>query len=88
MLPTSVLADALRLFLSLLRDALDVLHLRYGGMPYHEIAVKLGVGTAAVEMRHKRVLENIPELKELFPAKARKRAARRRREGKVCAPTE
>ncbi len=78
LLPASVLADALRLFLSLPRDALDVIHLRYGGMPYREIAARLGVGTAAVEMRHKRVLESIPALKELFPGKARKRAARRR----------
>jgi DNA-directed RNA polymerase specialized sigma24 family protein len=81
LLPTSVLADALRLFLALPRDALDVLHLRYGGMPYREIAAKLGVGTAAVEVRHKRMIENIPALRELFPGKARKRQARRRERG-------
>ena len=80
LLPASVLADALRLFLALPRDALDVLHLRYGGMPYREIAAKLGVGAAAVEVRHKRMIENIPALRELFPAKTRKREARQRRE--------
>ena len=79
LLPASVLADSLRLFLALPRDALDVIHLRYGGMPYREIAAKLGVGTGAVEMRHKRVLEKVPALKELFTKKAWRRAAWRRR---------
>jgi hypothetical protein len=78
LLPASVLADALRLFLALPRDALDVIHLRYGGMPYREIAAKLGVGTGAVEMRHKRVLEKVTALKELFTKKAWRRAAWRR----------
>jgi hypothetical protein len=79
LMPASVLADALRLFLSLPRDALDIIHLRFGGMPYREIAEKLGVGVAAVEVKHKRLLEKVTALKELFPAKTRKRAARIRR---------
>lgn len=64
------------------RDAMTVIHLRYGGMAYREIARRMGVEAAAVEMHHKRVLERIPDLKELFPAKTRKRAARRRLGGK------
>jgi DNA-directed RNA polymerase specialized sigma24 family protein len=76
LVPASVLADALRLFLSLPRDALDVIHLRFGGMPYREIAEKLGVGVAAVEVRHKRALEKVPALKALFPKKIGKQAAR------------
>lgn len=79
LMPASVLADALRLFLALPRDALDVLHMRYGGLPYREIAEKLGVGTAAVEVRHKRALAKIPALRALFPEKAGKQAARNRR---------
>jgi hypothetical protein len=59
-----------------LRDALDVLHLRLGGLPYREIAEKLGVGVAAVEVRHKRALEKVPALKALFPKKIGKQAAR------------
>jgi hypothetical protein len=78
LLPASVLADALRLFLALPRDALDVIHLRYGGLPYREIAEKLGVGVAAVEIRHKRVIKSIPVLKALFPGKIGKQAGRRR----------
>jgi len=79
LMPASVLADALRLFLALPRDALDVLHLRYGGMPYREIAARLGVGAAAVEVRHKRMIQAIPELKALFPEKVGKQATRNRR---------
>jgi DNA-directed RNA polymerase specialized sigma24 family protein len=80
LMPASVLADALRLFLSLPRDALDVLHMRYGGLPYREIAEKLGVGTAAaVEVRHKRALAKIPALRALFPEKIGKQAVRIRR---------
>jgi hypothetical protein len=58
-------------------------------MPYREIAAKLGVGTGAVEMRHKRVLEKVPALKELFTKKAWRRAAwkmrKREREKKLKA---
>jgi DNA-directed RNA polymerase specialized sigma24 family protein len=70
------------LFLALPSDALDVIHLRYGGMPYREIAAKLGVGTAAAEVKHKRVMEKVPALKELFTKKAWRRAAWRRKRGK------
>jgi hypothetical protein len=48
-------------------------------MPYREIAAKLGVGTGAAEMKHKRVLEKVPALKELFTKKAWRRAAWKRR---------
>jgi len=79
LMPTSVLADALRLFLAMPRDALDVLHLRYGGLPYQEIAKKLGVTAAAVEVRQKRIIQSIPALRALFPGKIGKQASRRRR---------
>lgn len=78
-LPVSLLADTLRLFLALPRDALDVLHMRYGGLPYKDIGEKLGVTSAAVEVRHKRLLAEIPALKELYPRKAKKADARRQR---------
>jgi len=80
-LPVGVLADSLRLFLNLPGDALDVLRLRYSGQSYKEIASRLGVTTAAAEIRHKRLMSEIPSLRALYPAKARKASARRRRRG-------
>ena len=80
-LPAAILADALRLFLSLPRDALDVIHMRYGGLPYAEIGEKLGITPAAVEIRQKRLMQQIPALQALFPQKAKRAAAKRRRRG-------
>jgi DNA-directed RNA polymerase specialized sigma24 family protein len=83
LMPVSVLADAVHLLLDLPKDALDVVRLRYGGMPYKEIAENLGMGIDAVEKRHCRTMVKNPVLGSLFPRKVRKQAARRRR-GKVC----
>ena len=82
MLPVSVLADAVRLLMSLPKDALEVIRLRYGGMPYAKIAELMGKGVDAVEKRHLRVLEKNPALGALFPRKVRKRRARQRRKRK------
>jgi hypothetical protein len=79
LMPVKVLADAVRLLLSLPKDALEVIRLRYGGMPYAEIAELMGKGVDAVEKRHLRVLEKNPALGALFPRKVRKRRARQRR---------
>lgn len=79
MLPVSVLADAVRLLMSLPKDALEVVRLRYGGMPYAKIAELMGKSVDAVEKRHERVLEKNPVLGELFPRKVRKQRARQRR---------
>jgi len=78
-MPVSVLVDALHLLLSLPKDALEVVRLRYGGMPYAQIAALLGKSVDAVEKRHERVLEKNPVLGELFPRKVRKQHARLRR---------
>ncbi len=82
LMPVKVLADAVRLLLSLPKDALEVIRLRYGGMPYVEIAELMGKGVDAVEKRHLRVLEKNPALGALFPRKVRKRRARQRRHRK------
>lgn len=79
LLPISVLADAVRLLMSLPKDALEVVRLRYGGMPYAKIAELMGKSVDAVEKRHERVLEKNPVLGELFPRKVRKQHARLRR---------
>jgi len=86
-MPVSVLADAVRLLMSLPRDALEVLRLRYGGLPYAQIAALLGKSVDAVEKRHERVLMKHPVLGELFPAKVGKRRARQHRgdRGSHCA---
>jgi DNA-directed RNA polymerase specialized sigma24 family protein len=82
-LPVSVMADAVRLLLSLPKDALEVIRLRFGGLPYAEIARLMGKSVDAVEKRHERVLEKNPVLGELFPRKVRKQHARlRRKKGK------
>ncbi len=88
LMPVKVLADAVRLLLSLPKDALEVIRLRYGGMPYAEIAELMGKGVDAVEKRHLRVLEKNPALGALFPRKVRKRRARQRRKKGKCAGGE
>ena len=77
-MPVSVLADAVRLLLSLPKDALEVVRLRYGGMPYAKIAEILGKSVDAVEKRHERVLAKNPVLGALFPRKVRKQKIRQR----------
>lgn len=81
-MPVGVLADALRFLFALPRDALEVLRLRYGGMPYAEIAERLGASVKSVECRMARTLEAQPVLVELFPRKA-KALARRRAKSKA-----
>lgn len=85
MMPLSVLADAVRMLMSLPKDALEVVRLRYGGMPYTKIAKLMGKSVDAVEKRHERVLEKIPVLGELFPRKVRKQRARQRSKKGKCA---
>ena len=83
MLPVSVMADAVRLLMSLPKDALEVIRLRYGGMPYAKIAELMGKSVDAVEKRHLREIKRHPALGELFPRKVRKQRARlRRKKGK------
>ena len=78
-MPIRVLADAVRLLMSLPKDALEVVRLRYGGMPYAEIAEMLGKNVDAVEKQHERVLEKNPALGALFPKKVSKKRLRQRR---------
>ena len=61
------------------KDALEVIRLRYGGMPYAKIAELMGKSVDAVEKRHLREIERHPALGELFPRKVRKQRARQRR---------
>ena len=79
MLPVSVMADAVRLLLSLPKDALEVIRLRYGGMPYAEIGRLIGLGQDAAEKRFHRALDKHPVLESLFPRKVR-----RQRQGRRC----
>lgn len=79
MLPVSVMADAVRLLLSLPRDALEVIRLRYGGMPYAEIGRLIGLGQDAAEKRFHRALDKNPVLESLFPRKVRWQRRGRRR---------
>ena len=72
LLPVSVLADALRLLLSLPKDALEIIQYRHAGLPYMLIAEMLGVTEAAVCLRHARLMRRYEVLRELFPDKAKK----------------
>lgn len=72
LLPVSVLADALRLLLSLPKDALEIVQYRHAGLPYALIAEMLGVTEAAVCLRHARLMRRYEVLRELFPDKAKK----------------
>lgn len=84
LMPVSVLADAVRLLLLLPKDALEVIRLRYGGMPYTEIGRLLGLGQDAAEKRFHRALDKHPVLVELFPGKVRgKRGQSRGLQNKV-----
>lgn len=76
-MPLRVLADSLRLFLSLPRDALDVIVMRYQGLPYKEIGRQLGVTASAAEVRHRRVMDRLPVLKSLYPQKVKRQRRRR-----------
>lgn len=91
-MPLSVLADSLRLFLSLPRDALDVVVMRYQGLPYKEIGRQLGVTASAAEVRHRRVMDQLPVLKSLYPQKVtrqrRRRSMARRGKPGACAKAE
>jgi hypothetical protein len=79
-MPVSVLADAVRLLMTLPRDALEVLRLRYGGLPYARIAEILEKNVDAVEKQHVRVLMKHPVLWTLFPEKGGKRRLRKNAE--------
>ena len=81
-MPISVLADAVRLLMSLPRDALEVVRLRYGGMPYAEIAEMLGKNVDAVEKQHERMIVKNPALGALLPVKVSKKRLRQRRRRK------
>lgn len=72
LLPVSVLADALRLLLSLPKDALEIIQYRHAGLPYALIAETLGVTEAAVCLRHARLMRRYEVLRELFPDKAKR----------------
>jgi len=82
MLPVSVMADAVRLLLSLPKDALEVIRLRYGGMPYAEIGRLIGLGQDAAEKRFHRALDRHPVLVALFPRKVRMGKKWERKRGK------
>jgi hypothetical protein len=69
-LPVAILGDVVRLLLSLPPPLRDLVCWRYEGVPYWEIANRLGVRTSVVEKRHQRVMQRVPALKALFIGKA------------------
>ena len=79
-LPVAVLADTLRLLLALPADALEVVRLRYAGLPFHAIALALHRRRKTVEMILYRTLEKHPVLVELMPRPAKMRARQKARE--------
>jgi hypothetical protein len=79
-LPLSVLAEALRGFLELPPRTFRIVQRRYKGDSYALIAEELKVTPQAVEIQLRRALEAHPHLKQLLPEKAKRQAARQRRQ--------
>ena len=78
--PLSVLGDALRMLFALPSADLEVVRLRYSGLPYASIAHKLGYRSeGAVMVRMCRVLKATPVLLSLFPRKAKARLVHKER---------
>lgn len=75
-LPVSVMGSVVRGLLSLPPRARDTVCLRYQGRTYREIAELLGSTVSAVEMQHWRAMRAWPDLRALFPAKAKRQARR------------
>ncbi len=73
-MPVSVLADTVRLFLALPPDAMEIVRLRYAGKRFCEIALALHRRRKTVEMILYRTLEKHPALAELMPRPAKTRA--------------
>jgi hypothetical protein len=89
MVPVSVVMGLVSGLLSLPPDALTILALRWQGFKYRELAQMQGVTTAAVELRHKRILDSWPLLRALFPVKSGKQARRKRhRKPLLSAPND
>jgi len=79
-LPLSVLAEALRGFMELPPRTFRIVQRRYKGDSYALIAEELKVTPQAVEIQLRRALEAHPHLKQLLPEKAKRQAARKRRQ--------
>jgi len=78
--PLSVLGDALRMLFAMPSADLEVVRLRYAGLPYASIARKLGLRSEGAAMvRMSRVLKATPVLLSLFPRKAKARQVRKER---------
>ncbi len=83
-LPLSVLAEALRGFLELPPRTFRIVQRRYKGDSYALIAEELKVTPQAVEIQLRRALEAHPHLKQLLPEKAKRQAARKRRQRSIA----
>lgn len=79
-LPLSVLAEALRGFMELPPRTFRIVQRRYKGDSYALIAEELKVTPQAVEIQLRRALAAHPHLKQLLPGKAKRQAARKRRQ--------
>jgi len=74
--PLSVLGEALRMFLGLSRETLDVIRLRFAGRTFREIGRELGLGRSHCAMLAVRAFDKSPVLLELMP-KTKGRRVRR-----------
>ncbi len=86
MLPSSILGEALKGFMTLPELARDVVCRRFNGEQYRSIAESKHLTVGAVENAHRRALQSWPHLRYLFPRKSSKVKHRRRPGGPRRAP--
>lgn len=78
LMPSGVLAEFVNGLLLLSSDQREIVCLRHAGLPYKDIAAKLGSTVAAVEQNHRRAFARWPYLREMFLEKSRKQSRRRK----------
>ena len=77
MLPMSVMSEVVLRLLAMAPVARDVVCWRFVGLSYRKIARMLGMTTAAVELKHKRALQEWPALRVVFSEKVTKQVRRK-----------
>ena len=77
MLPMSVMSEVVLRLLAMAPVTRDVVCWRFVGMSYRKIARMLGMTTAAVELKHKRALQEWPALRVVFSEKVTKQVRRK-----------
>lgn len=77
MIPLDTLGEILKGLLLLPAAERDAMAMRFAGLKYREIAEAQGVTMGCVEKRHRTAMKRWPELRELFPCKAKKQLRRK-----------